>query len=193
MPLDAKAVEQKGRDLSKAAESSSDAAGVLRLLSELKTGVLASENLLRTTKIGVAVNKLKQHSNQQVKQLAGELVSKWRNDVQRLRPAVAGGSGTGSGGGSGASTPKPSGSGASAAIVNGSKGGSKGGSSGVSSPAAGGTSSSPKGAAKRPDVPKEKRNSKTDGVNWKVTGNPTRDNCVKLMYDGLAFMSEERK
>jgi transcription elongation factor S-II len=177
MPLDAKAVEQKGRDLTKAAESSADSVAVLRLLSDLKTGVLASENLLRSTKIGVTVNKLKQHSNPQVKQLAGELVSKWRNDVQRLRPAAAAGS-------SGASTPRP----ASAAAANGTKGGSS-----VSSPAAGGTGS-PKGAvAKRPDVPKEKRNSKTDGINWKVTGSATRDSCVKLMYDGLAFMSEDRK
>ena len=36
-----------------------------------------------------------------------------------------------------------------------------------------------------------KRNSVTDNISTAVTGNQTRDACVKLMYDGLAFMSEE--
>jgi transcription elongation factor S-II len=168
MPLDAKSVEQRGRDLTKAAESGmSDSAAVLRILSELRGGVAASDSLLRSTKIGMIVNKLKKHPNPQVIKQADELVLKWRNDMRRLgRANVPVGGGTASG----ASTPRPGGN--------------------VSSPAAAAVVS-PK--QKRPDVPKEKRNSKTDGVNWKVTGNETRDNCVKLMYDGLAFMSEDRK
>jgi len=36
-----------------------------------------------------------------------------------------------------------------------------------------------------------KRKWVTDGVDIKRTGVPTRDNCVGLLYDGLAFMSEE--
>jgi transcription elongation factor S-II len=171
MPLDAKSVEQRGRDLTKAAESVSDSPAVLRILSELRAGVAASDALLRSTKIGMIVNKLKKHANPQVSKAADELVLKWRNDMRRLgRANVAPGAG---GTASGASTPRP------------------GGAGGVNSPAGGAASASPK--PKRPDVPKEKRNSKTDGVNWKGTGNDTRDNCVKLMYDGLAFMSEERK
>jgi len=163
-PLDAKAVEQKGRDLTKAFDSSpsSDTSFILSILSDLRTGVVASESLLRSTKIGVTVNKLKQHPNPQVKKQAGDLVGKWRTDVQRAK-------------GSGASTPRPQ---------------QNGGAAG--SPKLG-SSSSPKQAGKRPDVPKDKRNTKTDGVKWQVTDNDTRDNCVKLMYDGLAFMSEDRK
>ena len=42
-------------------------------------------------------------------------------------------------------------------------------------------------------VDPEKRNSKADEVETAVTGNQTRDGCVKLMYDGLAFMSEESR
>jgi len=156
MPLDAKAVEQKGRELAKATDASSDPSILLNILSALRTGVIASESLLRSTKIGVIVNKLKQHPNPQVKKQAGDLVAKWRNDVQRLK---VGGSSS-----SGLSTPT----------------------GGKASPA---PSASPKG--KRPDVPKDKRNSKTDGVKWQVTGNDTRDNCIKLMYDGLAFMSDD--
>lgn len=36
-----------------------------------------------------------------------------------------------------------------------------------------------------------KRKWETDKVDIKRTGQPTRDNCVGLMYNGLAFMSEE--
>jgi transcription elongation factor S-II len=166
MPLDAKAVELKGRELTKAADSSTaDASTILRFLGELRSGVVASEQLLRSTKIGVTVNKLKQHSNAQVKSSAAELVLKWRNDVKRGA----------SGAPSGASTPKPA-----AATTSAVKDGV--------SPKVGGNA-----AVKRPDVPKEKRNTKTDGVKWQVTGSETRDSCVKLMYDGLAFMSEDGK
>lgn len=36
-----------------------------------------------------------------------------------------------------------------------------------------------------------KRKWETDGVDIKRTGVPTRDNCVGLLYNGLAFMSSE--
>ncbi|GAM82681.1 hypothetical protein ANO11243_006630 [Dothideomycetidae sp. 11243] len=61
-----------------------------------------------------------------------------------------------------------------------------------------GTSSPAATPTPRGDAPKskfsgnpEKRNTATDGVKFQVTGNQTRDACVKLMYDGLAFLSEE--
>jgi transcription elongation factor S-II len=158
MPLDAKQVEQKGRELTKAADSSTaDASTILRFLTELRTGVVASEGLLRSTKIGVTVNKLRQHSNSQIKSAAAELVNKWKLDVKRAT-------------GSGANTPR--GATTTTTVVVGKE-------------------KNKEAAAKRPDVPKEKRNVKTDGVNYKVTGNDVRDSCVKLMYDGLAYMSED--
>ncbi|KAF2155822.1 transcription elongation factor S-II family protein [Myriangium duriaei CBS 260.36] len=64
------------------------------------------------------------------------------------------------------------------------------GTNGTSSPAA---ASTPRGDAQKSKYKgnPEKRNVTTDGVKYEVTGNATRDACVKLMYDGLAFMSEE--
>ena len=86
MPLDAKAVEQKGQELVKAAGSGgAAAASLLALLDELRRGVAATESLLRGTKIGVAVNKLKQHRDPGVQRAAADLVSKWRADVSRNR------------------------------------------------------------------------------------------------------------
>ncbi|PNS18007.1 Transcription elongation factor S-II [Sphaceloma murrayae] len=61
---------------------------------------------------------------------------------------------------------------------------------GTSSPAAAGTPKSDASKSKWKGN-SEKRNANADGVNVAVTGNATRDACVRLMYDGLAFMSEE--
>jgi transcription elongation factor S-II len=173
MPLDAKAVEQKGQELVKAAGSGgAAAASLLALLDELRRGVAATESLLRGTKIGVAVNKLKQHRDPGVQRAAADLVSKWRADVSRNR----GGAGAAAGS-SGASTPKPGGA------VN-----------GVVSPKGAGGAGSPMGGKVEKvklSVPKEKRTHKTDNVKWKVTKSDTRNNAVRLMYDGLAYMSEE--
>jgi transcription elongation factor S-II len=169
MPLDAKAVEQKGKELVKAAGSGGAAApALLSLLDELRRGVAATEALLRTTRIGVAVNKLRQHKDDSVKRAAAELVGKWRADVSRLRGGAA------AAGSSGASTPKPG-------------GGVNGGA--VASPHS--TSPLAKVEKVKLSVPKDKRTHKTDGVQWAVTKSDGRNNCVRLMYDGLAYMSEE--
>jgi len=67
---------------------------------------------------------------------------------------------------------------------------------GVSSPANNGAKPSPTPTA-APASSKSytgdpaTRKWKTDGVDIKRTGTPTRDNCVGLLYDGLAFNSEE--
>ncbi|PSK42449.1 Transcription elongation factor S-II [Elsinoe australis] len=61
---------------------------------------------------------------------------------------------------------------------------------GTSSPAAASTPKSDAPKSKFKGNP-EKRNAGSDGINTAVTGNATRDACLKLMYDGLAFMSEE--
>jgi len=159
MPLSEREVEAKGRDLQKAAASPNSTATVLSILGDLRKGVEATESLLRKTKMGLIVGRLRQHSDKTVQRQASELVGKWKTDVGSKRN-------------SGASTPKP--------VANG----------GSPAPSGNGAAASAKGKA-RLVVPKEKRNAKEDGIKWQLTGNQTRDNCLKLMYDGLAFMSEE--
>ncbi|KAF2146763.1 uncharacterized protein K452DRAFT_348455 [Aplosporella prunicola CBS 121167] len=155
MPMDAKEVETYGRNLTKASSAGEPASSLIKLLDDLRGGVQATEDLLRSTKIGITVNRLKTHKDPAVARKASELVSKWRSDVKKA--------------GAGSATPKSTNS--------------------TASPAP-----SPAPAAKAPpkhNVPPEKRNVNTDGVDYKVTGSATRDNCLKLMYDGLAHMSEE--
>lgn len=166
--MDAKAIERHGRDLSKAASTNSQDPGtcatIITLLNELKNGVRASEELLRSTKIGIIVNKLKQHKDPSVTRMANELVNKWKGDVGKKDPRAAG-------------TASPRG-------LNGGVKMEKGGS---------GTGMAIDGAPEKSKVPPEKRSATTDGVDCAKTGDKVRDSCISLIYNGLSFMSEERK
>jgi transcription elongation factor S-II len=166
MTLDIKGVERKRADLDKALKNGDPSTTIISLLTELRNGVVPSDKLLRDTKIGVQVNRLKMHKDPQVAKLASEMVSRWKAEMQKQKQGT-----------SGASTPKP---------------------------AANGASASPRAAATASPVPVKaekkkytgdvaKRNVKVDGMDDKAncTGNASRDGCVKLMYNGIAFMSDE--
>jgi transcription elongation factor S-II len=162
MPYDSKEVEVKGRALLRAASANEPSSTLLSLLDDLRRNFTASEEVLRSTRIGITVNTLRKHRDGDVGRQATELVSKWRSDIKKSQGATPAASATGS--------PKP--------VANG------------LGKAAGG-SPAPEKKKTKSLVSKEKRCAKEDKVNTAVTGNPTRDNCVRLMYDGLAFMSEE--
>jgi transcription elongation factor S-II len=156
--MDSKRITEHARSLNKAASQGDPASSILNILDELRKGVVATEDVLRTTKIGIYVNKLKQHKDTQVARTASELVSKWRNDVKKPSNAAA----------SGSSTP----------VVK----------NGASSP-----------VPKKEDAPNgtqlkvkpENRSAKADDVDTNITGDKTRDSCFRLLYDGLAHMSED--
>lgn len=158
--MEAKDIEERGKQLAKAASGGDPPATLLALLDGLK-GWTATEKLLRQTKIGVHVNKLRQNSDAQVARTAATLVNKWKTDVKRS-PATAASSGTNS--------PAPAKS------------------SPAPAAAAAAAAAKPKS---EPHGDPEKRNSVSDKVDCAVTGNQTRDACIKLMYDGLAFMSPD--
>ncbi|KAF1812446.1 transcription elongation factor S-II [Eremomyces bilateralis CBS 781.70] len=154
--MDKKEIELKGKAINKAVAGQDAPSTVIDILSQLRKGVEATEDILRSTKIGVTINRLRQNKDPNVATQASELVSKWKSDIKKA--------------GSGPSTPKIS--------------------NGTASPAPPPSSSQPKLKQKH-DIAPDKRNSKSDNVSTQVTGNSTRDNCVKLMYDGLAHMSEK--
>ncbi|KAF2636703.1 transcription elongation factor [Massarina eburnea CBS 473.64] len=163
--MDVKAVELHGKAIMKAMNEKEPSASIIKLLNDLNSGMKPTEDLLRQTRIGVTINKLRTHSDPNVATLANQMVSKWREEVKKK---------------GGPARPKAP---ASAAVK---------ASNGMSSPAppASGTAS-PAPSKKKHTVPSDKRNYKTDKVNYEVTGDRSRDPCVRLMYDGLAFMSEE--
>ena len=83
--MEAKEVVEKSKALQKATAVDDPPENIIRILNELKTGVNPDEDLLRSTKIGVIVNRSKQHKDPAVARLASEIVKKWRDDVQKAK------------------------------------------------------------------------------------------------------------
>lgn len=162
MALDEKEVTEIGKDILK---SDTNPTFLLNTLKNLKTGVKPTEDFLRTTKIGVAVAKLKQAKDAEVQREAASLVASWRAEIKKQKDKAALANGTG--------TP------------------SRSNTPSVATP---GSAKSPvptKSKAPKAKVPPEKRNADSDGVNVNKTGDKVRDGSLKLMYNGLAFMSED--
>jgi transcription elongation factor S-II len=169
MAMDAKEIELRGKAIGKAVAEGEPSASVLKLLNELKSGVHATEDLLRSTRIGVTINRLRTHKDPTVQRLATDLVGKWRDEVKKKQPVKKDGPAKVAANGGAASSPAPP-------------------PSGTASPAP-----RPAPAQKKHDVPSDKRNHKTDKVKYQVHGNEARDACIRLMYDGMAFMSDASK
>lgn len=87
--MDAKEVVEKSKVLQRATAAGESPANILSILGELKTGVVPSEDLLRSTKIGVVVNRSKQHKNPEVARLASEIVKKWRDEIQKQKSSLS--------------------------------------------------------------------------------------------------------
>lgn len=165
MALDAKEIEAKAKALTKAATSGEPAPVILGLLKEIQSGVRATEDLLRSTRIGIIINKFKQHKAPEVAKLSSEIVSKWRNEVNKQKQ---GGGSAAARGVSGSPRPAQNGTGA-------------------STPA----SATPSDKASKLSVPPDKRSWRVEGVDISVTSSKARDNCTGLMYDGLCLGSTE--
>jgi len=167
--MDVKEVELRGKAITKAMNEGEPSASLLKLLNDLKGGVRATEELLRQTKIGVTVNRLRNHKDPAVAKLSSELISRWRDEVRKA-PASARKASAASNGAA-PSTPTPASASASPAPP-------------VAAPAGA-------AARRKSSVDNEKRNYKTDGMKAQPTGDQTRDQCMQLIYNGLCFMSDE--
>lgn len=167
--MDAKQLAEAGRNIIKAAESGDSSSTILALLAPLEN-FKATEDLLRQSKIGVAVTKLRQNKDPKVSEKAGHLVNRWKSEVNlsKKKRATEG-------------SPAPSNK-----ALNGA---ANGRTSGTNSPAP--QHKEIKKEFRKSTVAPEKRNTKEDAVDTNVTGDKTRDACLKLMYDGIAYMSEE--
>lgn len=161
--MDVKEIELKSKALTKAATSNEPSANIIALLKDLQKGVRPTEDLLRSTRVGIIVNKLKQHKSPDVARLSSEIVSKWRNEVNKQKAS-----------GSPAASQRASGS-------------PRPATNGAASPAAG----TPSDKTSKLSVPPDKRTWKADGVDINHTSNKVRDSCIGLMYDGLCLHSTE--
>ena len=124
------------------------------------------------------MGKLRTHPNAEVKSMAAEIVSKWRKAVEAGKKK--GGSGGAAAGGSvaGSKTASPSRSTPQSKTAS-------------PAPAASASASSGHGSGRAYKGDPEKRKFDVDGVDVNRTGIQSRDNCIGLMYNGLAYRSTE--
>jgi len=168
-----------------------DASNVLNLLKK----VAATEELLRATKAGVAVSKIRNCDNVAVSQLSKEVVTKWKGEVEESKKKKSGGA-------SSAAAPSPAANGTakseSPAPSLASK--PKASASGSSTPSKVAPPAPIKPtidtkpvvpAARKQSIgstvpysPVEGRTAKKDGVDTNL-GDKVRDKCLEMMYDAL--------
>ncbi|RYP44379.1 hypothetical protein DL768_009145 [Monosporascus sp. mg162] len=151
-------LETRIKALHKAQASNEPPANIIALMETLKKEDVPTEEMLRTTKAGLVVGKLRGNPNKDIARVAGEVVAKWRKGVEAEKKAKAARA---------SSSPAPM-----------------------------------KAASPAPPKPltlnkkayegdPETRKFTSDKVDINRTGSKTRDNCIGLIYNGLAYRSRE--
>ncbi|KAH8114268.1 transcription elongation factor [Phellopilus nigrolimitatus] len=153
------------RKLAKELQHASTTEQTVDILRLLKKDVVVSEALLRESKVGLAVGKLRSNSAKEVADLAKELVKKWKNEVERQKQG-----GGAKGPSSTSAKPAPV---RKASVAD-----------SIASP------TTPTGASFNASFSKGAvRSAKADGVVINVTADKTRDKCIELIYDSLSLDS----
>ncbi|KAI6251389.1 Transcription elongation factor S-II [Erysiphe necator] len=88
--MDLREVERNIKALQKAVTEKEPVSVTINILEILKKDVIPTEELLRTTKAGIIISKLKASPSKEVARLAAEIVSKWKKIIQsKPKTAVA--------------------------------------------------------------------------------------------------------
>jgi len=155
------------KKLVKSLQSAQVAEAIVEILSSLKKQPNINEAVLRESKAGLAVGKLRSHTDKRVSEAAKDIVKKWKNDVEKAKRTTSGAPEHHSPSTSKPTPKKPAISTATSSKIN----------------------SVPPSIAS-PATPKiETRTAKGDGVSANWTGDRTRDRCIELLYDALALES----
>lgn len=159
--MDERELASRIRALSKSVMQNETPESILALMNTLKNDAKPTEEMLRSTKAGVVIGKLRSNANKDIAKLAGEIVAKWRKLVDAEKAAKAQrAKNLGS-----PSTPTP-------------------GSNGSPAPL-------PQSSSKPYEGDTEKRHFKEDKVDIKRTSSTIRDNCIGMMYNGLAYRATD--
>lgn len=162
------------KSLVKGLNGASSGEEILGILKTLKQEAKITEAILRESKVGLAVGKLRSHASKDVSDFAKDLVKVWKTEVERQKQSNGGGN-------------------AKAANAKEKPLAMRKSSTASSTPSVA-ASATPSRTPSTPLTPTmssvgskgELRTSKTDGISTDVTGDKTRDKCVELLYDALA-------
>ncbi|KAM5355493.1 hypothetical protein ACJ41O_002139 [Fusarium nematophilum] len=159
--MDQRELEARVKALTKCVAANEPAENAIKLLETLKKDASPTEEMLRATRAGVFVGKLRSNSNKEIARAAAELVTKWKKLVEQEKSSKHKAKM-----GSPAPAPAPA---------------------PASSPVAPPSSSSGPKKAFKGDP--EKRKFDSDGVDIKRTDSTARNQCIGLIYNGLAYRS----
>ncbi|KAK5992764.1 Transcription elongation factor S-II [Cladobotryum mycophilum] len=159
--MDQRELESRVKALTKAVAANEPPENALKLLDSLKKDASPTEEMLRATRAGVFVGKLRSNPNKEIARAASELVIKWKKLVEQEKNSKLKSKGS--------PAPAP-----------------------ASLPTPSANSSSSGGSAKRQfKGDPEKRKFDSDGVDIKRTDSTVRNQCIGLVYNGLAYRSTE--
>ncbi|KAK6541121.1 RNA polymerase II elongation factor [Orbilia ellipsospora] len=167
--MEAKDIKIHGANLDKAVRDKLPTDHITSILGRLKSDVVATEQILRETKIGMIVNKLRGHSEKAVAELAKEIVNKWKKDVS-IKPK----SGSSSDAKGEVAMKKES-------STNGAASGRD--SSNKSTP----TPTPARKTGGGSSVDPMKRNKQTDNINYNIYDDDVRNRAVGMIYDGMVI------
>ncbi|KJZ77447.1 hypothetical protein HIM_03171 [Hirsutella minnesotensis 3608] len=154
--MDQRELESRVKALTKSVAANEPPENAIKLLDMLKKDAAPTEEMLRATRAGVFVGKLRSNPNKEIARAASELVIKWKKLVEQEKSLKA---------------HKPKGSPAPAAAT-------------LPTPAP-----APSSAKRAFTGDPEKRKFDTDGVDIKRTESNVRNQCIGLIYNGLAYRS----
>ncbi|KAI2625977.1 transcription elongation factor [Hypomontagnella submonticulosa] len=160
--MDQRELDARVKALHRAVSNNDPADAIVNIIESLRSAS-PTEEMLRTTRAGIVVGKLRANPNKDVARTAAEVVAKWKRGIQLEKSSK--------------------GLHAAAKAQKGSV-----------SPASKAASPAPKplvGNNKAFEGDPEKRTFKSDKVNITRTGSTVRDNCIGLIYNGLAYRSRE--
>ncbi|KPM37348.1 hypothetical protein AK830_g9202 [Neonectria ditissima] len=155
--MDQRELEARVKALTKCVAANEPAENAIKLLETLKKDAHPTEEMLRATRAGVYVGKLRSNSNKEIARAASELVIKWKKLVEQQKSSKLHKAKKDSPAPAPASSPAPP--------------------------------SSSAGAKKTFKGDPEKRKFDTDNVNIKRTESNVRNQCIGLIYNGLAYRS----
>ncbi|KAH6609287.1 transcription elongation factor s-ii [Trichoderma cornu-damae] len=161
--MDQRELESRVKALTKVVAANEPPENALKLLESLKKDASPTEEMLRATRAGVFVGKLRSNPNKEIARAASELVIKWKKLVEQEKNSK----------------------------LQKAKMGSPSAPVAAPQPNASANAASAGGAKKAFKGDPEKRKFDTDGVSIKRTESNVRNQCIGLIYNGLAYRSTE--
>ncbi|KAG6008003.1 hypothetical protein E4U21_005237 [Claviceps maximensis] len=169
--MDQRELELRVKALTKSVAANEAPENAIKLLELLKKDAKPTEEMLRATKAGVFVGRLRANPNKDIARAASDLVIKWKKLVEAEKKQK---SKLGSPSSAPASSPGPTPGGSSAA----------GGGGGAAAAGGGGLKKAFTGNP-------ETRRHEVEGVDIQRTESKVRNSCIGLIYNGIAYLSSE--